>query len=143
MYSLDWLIPTKSRMPACMGGIPSKIWNGQTPISRFCWTRQAGCAFDYGYARRRKPADSDQARAGSLEVAKHPNLGWVVSVGSTNEIVKYVGIMLVKIFRLRFQRLNSMQEVIDFLHSLDPNLNWSAARLELLVNDAELRFPFP
>jgi hypothetical protein len=77
----------------------------------------------------------------SLEVAKHPNLGWVVSVGSTNEIVKYVGIMLVKVFRLRFQRLNSMQEVIDFLHSLDPNLNWSAARLELLVNDAELRFP--
>ena len=144
MYSLDWLIPNKVAYARVYGRHTIEDMERSNADFKILLDAAGGPAHLIMDMRAAENLPIQIKRGQeSLKVAKHPNLGWVVSVGSTNEIVKYVGIMLVKIFRLRFQRLNSMQEVIDFLHSLDPNLNWSAARLELLVNDAELRFPVP
>ncbi|MBN8634701.1 MAG: hypothetical protein J0M07_05210 [Anaerolineae bacterium] len=142
MYSLDWLIPNKVAYARVWGRHTLDDMEQSNADFRVLLD-QAGQNVHLIMDMRAAENLPIQIKRGqeSLEVAKHENLGWVVSIGSSNEIVKYVGIMIVKIFRLRFQRLNSMQEVIDFLHSLDPSLDWSAARLDLLVNDEALRFP--
>ncbi len=123
MYSLDWLIPNKVAYARVYGRHTIEDMERSNADFKILLDAAGGPAHLIMDMRAAENLPIQIKRGQeSLEVAKHPNLGWVVSVGSTNEIVKYVGIMLVKIFRLRFQRLNSMQEVIDFLHSLDPSI---------------------
>ncbi len=142
MYSLDWLIPNKVAYARVYGRHTIEDME-QANADFEGLLHEAGQTVHLIMDMRAAENLPIQIKRGQevLEVAKNPNLGWVVSVGSSNEIVKYVGIMIVKIFRLRFQRLGNMQDVIDFLHSLDPSLDWSAARTELLINDTELRLP--
>jgi hypothetical protein len=87
----------------------------------------------------RMPLSLASAQA-TLEVARHESLSWVVSVSSDNPIIKYMGIMIVKLFRLRFRRCETMQEVIDFLASVDPSIDWSLMDRSVL-RDERLTLP--
>lgn len=60
----------------------------------------------------------------SLKTIRDPAFGWVVPIGTTNPVTKFMGIMIAKMFRLRFRRVETLEESIAFLKEIDATIPW-------------------
>lgn len=52
----------------------------------------------------------------------HPKYGWLVVVGIDNKITAFLTTMLAKMFRFRYQSVNTVDQAMDFLRSVDSTL---------------------
>jgi hypothetical protein len=57
----------------------------------------------------------------SLDFLRHPNLGWIISVGS-NPILNFVSTIVTNLFRINLRQANSLEDAIDWLKQLDPSI---------------------
>jgi len=63
----------------------------------------------------------------TLTYSTHPKLGWVVMTGvPKNSIVDFLVGMLAKLVRARYIRVQSFDEALNYLHKVDPTINWDA-----------------
>src|SRR5687767_7889598 len=54
----------------------------------------------------------------SLDFLRHPNLGWIISVGS-NPVLNFVSVIVTNLFRINMRQANSLEDAINWLKQLD------------------------
>jgi len=52
----------------------------------------------------------------------HPKIGWTVAYNMENQLIRFMGDMLGRIFRARFRIVQSYAEAMAFLHEMDGTL---------------------
>ena len=57
----------------------------------------------------------------SLDFLRHPNLGWIISVG-TNPVLNFVSTVITKIFKINLRQAESLQDALSVLEKLDGSL---------------------
>lgn len=67
------------------------------------------------------PASLPQMREVASFLA-HPKMGWVVGVAPVNSAVKFMGVFLNHVFKMRYKRFESLAEGERFLTELEPDL---------------------
>ena len=60
----------------------------------------------------------------AMPFAGHPDLGWVLPVGNSSPILHFLTNMAAKIYRVRYQRMDSFAEAVAFLKGQDPSVDW-------------------
>lgn len=63
----------------------------------------------------------------TISTIKDPAYGWVVAIGTTNPVTKFMGLMIAKLFRLRFRRVETLKDGLQFLSQMDQTLDWNTA----------------
>jgi hypothetical protein len=63
----------------------------------------------------------------AMRALKNPSMGWVLTVGEVNAVMRFFGQMAAQLFRFRFRRLRTMEEALRFLRDVDQTLNWEQA----------------
>jgi hypothetical protein len=53
---------------------------------------------------------------------KHPHLGWTAAVGTFDPLVRLVGNLMSKVYKMRTRELKSLEEAFDFLQQADTTL---------------------
>ena len=63
-----------------------------------------------------------------------PHMGWVITVGEQDKLVKFVNSIARQIWRARQRSFDTMDEAIDFLREVDDELDWSKAEASILTS---------
>ncbi len=60
-----------------------------------------------------------------VEFLRHERMGWFLIYGNTNRapIVKFLGTMVIEMAKVRHRRFDTMQECLEFLVEVDPELS--------------------
>jgi hypothetical protein len=72
----------------------------------------------------------------TMQVYKHPSLGWVLSIGHPNVLIRFVMSMMSQIFQVRARRFYTIEEALVFLRERDQTLPWELANTEVIAPDA-------
>jgi hypothetical protein len=70
----------------------------------------------------------------NLKAGKHPKVGWVVFVNVQDIMLRFILSSTAQLFRLRLRMMNSVDEALEFLQSVDstlPNLTGSEMKQKL------------
>ena len=67
----------------------------------------------------------------AVSFLRHPRIGWLIIYPSTNQFAKFMSGMVAGIAKVRFRRLETLDESLAFLTSMDSTLPSSE---ELLMN---------
>ncbi|HEX2619845.1 MAG TPA: hypothetical protein VHL11_06855 [Phototrophicaceae bacterium] len=138
MHTIEWLIENRV--------LYSRVWGEQTMEMVKLSNVQLKEMLDQGTAPIHLIMDTREMTAmprslsqlqDSMQATKHPSLGWVVTVGTTNPITKYMGMMIAKLFRLRFRRVESFSDTLTFIQTIDPTVDLSLAKPDV-VNAANV-----
>ena len=71
-----------------------------------------------------------------LSFIKGENLGWVVTIGEGSfRMGEFLSATLARIAQVRYKRVATLQEAIDFLQPLDPTLDWDNADYSVLPDE--------
>jgi hypothetical protein len=57
----------------------------------------------------------------SLDFLRHPNLGWIISVGS-NPILNFVSGIVTNLFKINLRQAKSVEDALELLKTLDKSL---------------------
>ncbi len=70
----------------------------------------------------------------ALPKQNHPRVGWVVGVvdGPANVLIRMLLNTVSKVTNQRLRHFNEVEDAFAFLRHMDPNINWSLARPEVL-----------
>lgn len=68
----------------------------------------------------------------TMQVYQHPSMGWLVEMGSSNPFVKFVSVMLARLYRVRYRRAATLDEAVAFLKTRDATVNWADADEQVL-----------
>jgi len=135
-YSIDWVIPKRV--------LYSRVWGIQTEDQIKQSDEDMTQFIEEGIPLIHLIMDAREMESmptslgniqSSVSAITDPSYGWVVAVGTTNPVTKFMGLMIAKLFRLRFRRVANLQEAIEFLSGMDATLNWDHANLSLFPTD--------
>ena len=70
-----------------------------------------------------------------MPVIRHRSFGWAITIGNENPFVKILVYLVSQLARVRFRRVNTRQEAIDFLISQDQTLDWEFADESVFAED--------
>ncbi len=73
----------------------------------------------------------------TISAITDPAYGWVVAIETKNPVTKFMGLMVAKLFRLRFRRVATIEDAIQFLSEMDNTLNWQEADMSILSKQPE------
>lgn len=68
-------------------------------------------------------------------VKQHPRSGWVITVGETDIMLKFVSSVVRQLFKLRQQSFATVPEALAFLMERDPTINWTKADQSVLMTE--------
>lgn len=68
-------------------------------------------------------------------VRPHPRMGWTITIGEQDKLVKFIASVARQIWGLRQRSFNSLPEALDFLRDIDTRLDWSKADNRVLTAD--------
>ncbi len=80
---------------------------------------------------KKAPVNLSQV-TGTLKIYRHAALGWIVVIGESKTIGKYISSLMAQLFRVQYQRSPTIQGALDFLHEQDGTLDWSKADYSVL-----------
>ncbi|HUN07752.1 MAG TPA: hypothetical protein PLQ56_14175 [Aggregatilineales bacterium] len=74
----------------------------------------------------------------ALPKTRHPRSGWTVTVkdGPGSVMARFVMTMVSKVLNLHFRHFDTLDEALEFLRHIDPNLDWDQARQSVLKLDS-------
>jgi len=64
-----------------------------------------------------------------------PKIGWAVTVTDQNTALKFTVKLASQILGLRRSSFDTIQDALDFLRLMDPDVNWSKADASVLTGD--------
>lgn len=59
---------------------------------------------------------------GRVELYTHPKLGWIIDAAEEHNPIRYLDSMVTQMFKARHRAVNSLEEAIAFLYSVDSTL---------------------
>lgn len=71
----------------------------------------------------RTPSPKDSLKL-AREVGVHERVGWTIFIRETAGLTKMIVAMFTSLTKVRTRSFNTMDEAIDFLKSMDTDLNW-------------------
>ena len=57
----------------------------------------------------------------------NPKYGWMLMVGQKDPLVRFASGVATTLFKAKQRTFNSLPEAIEFLRTVDPDINWSTA----------------
>jgi len=69
----------------------------------------------------RPPISLNQLKS-RLEIAKNPSLGWIIGIGETDPVAKFLIPLLMNIMNISFTRVASIEDALKFLVKHDMSL---------------------
>jgi hypothetical protein len=73
-------------------------------------------------AKGGRPPISLKELQSRLELVRHPSVGWVVGIGEADPVAKFLIPLLMKIIRLDYVRVMTLEEGLHFLSKQDTSL---------------------
>lgn len=77
------------------------------------------------------PSSNIRAIYQNISFARHPHLGWIVTIESRNPMITYVLGFVAKLFSVRYKSVQTPQEAIDWLQNIDRTIHITADLDEL------------
>ncbi len=76
----------------------------------------------------------------SLPQSSHPRAGWTVTVkdGPINVMARFVTTMVGKALNVHFRHFDTLDEALEFLRHIAPDLAWNQARQDVLKLDSSI-----
>jgi hypothetical protein len=78
-------------------------------------------------AKGGRPPISLKELQSRLELARHPSIGWVVGIGEVDPVAKFLIPLLMKIVRLDYVRVMTLEDGLNFLSKQDRSLEINIA----------------
>ena len=69
------------------------------------------------------PSSKDALKL-AREVGAHERVGWTIFIRETSALTKMMVAMFTSLTKVRTRSFNTIDEAINFLENMDPNLNW-------------------
>jgi len=66
----------------------------------------------------------------ATEFMRHEKMGWFIIFGNDNPVMKFQSYLVSKVMRLRYRRVNTMQEALEFLQMVDSTLLQALTQLD-------------
>ena len=73
-------------------------------------------------AKGGRPPISLKELQSRLELVRHPSVGWVVGIGEADPVAKFLIPLLMKIVRLDYVRVMTLEDGLSFLNKQDTSL---------------------
>ena len=80
------------------------------------------------------PPPSMALLSSTFTALRHPNLSWFIAVGRVSMMNNIMGIMLGQLFRLKYRKIATIEQALDFIRSRDKTIDWSLAD-PTVIND--------
>ncbi len=74
-------------------------------------------------AKGGRPPISLKELKARLAIAEHPSIGWIVGVGEVDAVAKFLIPLLLKVMKLKYVRVTTLEEGVGFLSRHDVTLH--------------------
>lgn len=132
-YNIDWFIPGRVLF-VYLGGVSTveEAHQSSAEMKRFLDSGKPLVHMIFDDSDLEKVPVSIAEMQKTMQVFKHPSMGWLLAIGDVNAPVRFASFMVTQLFHVRFRRFTSGRELLDFLKDQDQTLDWEAAHYDVL-----------
>ena len=124
-HHYEWLLP--KRVIFCYVSGTQDMAEGRESLGKLMGHLDAGEAPTHYVAdlrdNQKLPTTNIREFQELASFVRHPNLGWIVVIGRGNPTINYVLSVVAKLTRVRYRSVDTPQEAIAFLSTIDPTLH--------------------
>lgn len=68
------------------------------------------------------PLNIRVVQSGTVKSLRHPKMGWLIAYGKSDKMMSFIAQAVTQIFKTRYRLVDTYQEAVEFLQSVDATL---------------------